>query len=500
MARVTELQGEVSRAVEEKPILFLATPAYGCMVTTQYLKCILNTQIALRNLNFGMLLDTIGNESLITRARNVLTKRFLMSQATHLLFIDADISWHPEAILRLLQKNEGVVTSCYPKKYLDWTKIQTRVKDGGDEPLDQVGLDFNLNVTQPSVQVREGFLEVLDAATGFMLVKREVLEKMYEHYKPELFAVNDLLGAKDVVKDYVAVFDCMIDPETKRPLSEDYAFSRRWQALGGEVHMDIGMPLSHTGSYAYEGDIASRLQAGTPVGTHDRNPVEDDRMQKETGKKTVLVAMLPTSDDKVSVYYVQTMTQLVSALQNAPNFSIHINLFKDKNEACDHAFKHKYDTLLMLDGMVSFHQDAAVEMLNSASPFQVGVHPECTGVQWSRLVPGSTEDIKTQGYNYHVEMVESRKDEAITAPLGFAKIDRCVLERISSRLDPHAVYCGGERRLWFHDGVMDDRRIDGDEMFCRMWGEGVTLHTRHPVTRMGNMTFSGSVLMRKKIR
>jgi hypothetical protein len=103
-----------------------------------------------------------------------------------------------------------------------------------------------------------GFAEVLDGPTGFMLIKRDVFTKMHERY-PELECVNDHQN-RDLEK-YVAVFDCMIDPESRRYLSEDYAFCRRWQQMGGKIYADVMTVLGHVGNIRFIGNLEERLKA-----------------------------------------------------------------------------------------------------------------------------------------------------------------------------------------------------------------------------------------------
>ena len=86
-------------------------------------------------------------------------------------------------------------------------------------------------------QVENGFVEVLDGPTGFMVITREAFDKMHEHYKEELDCVNDHQNRD--FDDYCAIFDCMIDPENRRYLSEDYSFCRLWQKIGGKIYADI---------------------------------------------------------------------------------------------------------------------------------------------------------------------------------------------------------------------------------------------------------------------
>lgn len=511
-ARIVELQEQTAAPKNAaKPVLFLATPCYGCMLTVQYLQCLLQTQIDLANNGIGLILQTVGNESLITRARNLLTKQFLESPGTHLLFIDADISWAPQAILRLLQKNEGVVTTSYPKKFHDWSRLERRLASDADtEPLSQAGLDYNLNVTDRVVQVVDGFAKVLDAATGFMLVKREAIERMYKFYEKELLVVNDLVGARQTIKDYVALFDCMIDPDTRRSLSEDFAFSRRWQKMGEEVYMDLAMPLGHTGSFHFEGDVRLRLMCGEgrkslqqPL-QHDK-PDEDQAPSKGDGKQLVLLALMHTADHKVSVGFTMSMTKLVGHLQADSRFNIQVKMFGDKNDACDYMYDKQFDVVVLMDGMLKFEPDIVVDMLCSHSPLEAGVHP-APDIHWDQMKTFEEEPVSCRGLRYPIQLVELEgmvgpdRAEATCADLGLAKIERCVLDRVADRLDPNATFCNGRKRLWFHDGVFEDRRVQPDEMFCKLWGEGVTLNLKHPVTLLANSTFSGVVLARNQIR
>ena len=52
-----------------------------------------------------------------------------------------------------------------------------------------------------------------------------------------------------------------IDPETKRYLSEDYAFCRRWQQIGGKIYADCYTTLGHIGNLPFSGSLEERLKA-----------------------------------------------------------------------------------------------------------------------------------------------------------------------------------------------------------------------------------------------
>ena len=238
--------------------LYLATPCFGCQMAITFLASVLALQAACAMKGYEIVVDFIGNESLVERARNILVARFMQSDATHLLFIDADIGFKPETVFRLVESGKDVVTAVYPKKALDWNQVKAKLAAGEKEPVYQMGLDFNINIAHERQSVdSNGFVQVLDSATGFMLIKRAVLERMNEHYRKELYCVNDIMGQN--IKDYVAIFACMIDEQTRRFLSEDYSFCRRYQQLGGKIWADIATPLAHIGTSLFHGDIRQRL-------------------------------------------------------------------------------------------------------------------------------------------------------------------------------------------------------------------------------------------------
>jgi hypothetical protein len=91
-----------------------------------------------------------------------------------------------------------------------------------------------------------------------MAIKRGAFEKLEEKF-PELNCKNDHQNRD--FDEYCAVFDCMIDPESRRYLSEDYAFCRRWQQCGGRIFADINTTLGHVGNLPFSGCLNDRLKA-----------------------------------------------------------------------------------------------------------------------------------------------------------------------------------------------------------------------------------------------
>ena len=113
-----------------------------------------------------MRVQTLGMESLVTRARNTLVANFLDDEkATHLFFVDADIGFSIPVIKRMMDFDHEVVCAPYPMKLINWSSIPQLVKDDLDyKPL---SLPYVLNFEdKDNVEVKKGFAKVLDAATG----------------------------------------------------------------------------------------------------------------------------------------------------------------------------------------------------------------------------------------------------------------------------------------------------------------------------------------------
>ena len=74
------------------------------MLTEDYFHSILDLQNFCREEQIGLNIQTLGQESLVTRARNTLVANFLDNDSfTHLLFIDADIGFEAKSLKRFLE-------------------------------------------------------------------------------------------------------------------------------------------------------------------------------------------------------------------------------------------------------------------------------------------------------------------------------------------------------------------------------------------------------------
>jgi hypothetical protein len=248
-----------------KPLVVVGTPCFGGLVTQDYAMSLIRLTTLAPQAGFDVAVILLGNDALITRARSAIVAKFLDNPAaTHLLFIDADISFEPESVVRLLRFDRDFVAGLYPAKILDWQQA-VRNFGRGNETLQEAGLAYvGALCTDAALKQENGFATGTYAGTGFQLIKRGVFERLMKaHPEAKYRALHAFPRVTEPSENLYALFDCMIEPETGVYLSEDYAFCRRWRALGGEIWLDMTSKLVHSGSYSFRGNAAVRF-AGNP--------------------------------------------------------------------------------------------------------------------------------------------------------------------------------------------------------------------------------------------
>lgn len=209
-------------------------PMYGGQCNEATFISMIKFAIMAQKIGLNYSIDTMVNESLIPRGRNNLTAKMLFNQdATHLFFIDVDLRFDPEAILKLICHNADVVGGVYPMKRLP--------------------VKYVINTVPNPIHIPERKLvEVSTLGTGFICVKRGVLDKMIEAHPELKYNDNVGIGAQYEPLMY-GLWDTMID-EHKNYLSEDWTFCYLWRKMGGRVFADYSIRLDHTGYHTYEGN------------------------------------------------------------------------------------------------------------------------------------------------------------------------------------------------------------------------------------------------------
>lgn len=196
-------------------------------------------------------------ESLIQRARNACVAMFLSdTEFTHLLFVDGDIEFDAQDLMRLILANQPVVGAAYPQKWLSNELYSSAVALNIPNPL-EVSTKMSVHLKR---QPLAPLLEADYVTTGFLCIQRMVFEKMIQAY-PHRKYTNDIDGYSSCNPDaFYDFFPVEIHPNTRRFESEDYGFSRLWTSLGGKIHVLADVSLKHHGWFGYPGNLWRQLQ------------------------------------------------------------------------------------------------------------------------------------------------------------------------------------------------------------------------------------------------
>jgi len=240
------------------PYLFVATPMYGGMCHGTFATSLLmTTPIFLEN-KMGFSFAHMMNESLITRARDSLAHDFLESDCTHLMFIDSDIGFNPHDIIEMVKADKDIICGLYPKKEINWNQVSEAAHKGvPPQALGEYTGVFVMNAVDGADKVEVVLgqpVEIANGGTGFMLIKREVFEKLKDvvpTYNNDMYNIVDNVRKPKVIHQF---FDTSIDTtDNNRLLSEDYHFCKLARDNGFKVWAAPWAQLSHTGSYTFSG-------------------------------------------------------------------------------------------------------------------------------------------------------------------------------------------------------------------------------------------------------
>jgi uncharacterized protein (DUF983 family) len=215
----------------------ICMPCYGGQLSEQTFMSFIKWANTCRQLGIDWTVETMTNESLISRARNTLTAKFLATpQSTHLMFIDADIGWEPWQLLVMLNRQVDVIGGLYPMKSLP--------------------VKWCVNGIPGQPEGEDGLVEVTKTGTGFLLIKREVFEKLNQH--PAVRPFNNDIGLDPSLDTHMKTyFDTAV--RENRYYSEDWTFCENWRDLGGHIYIDKRVLLRHVGTYVFDGNNQKKL-------------------------------------------------------------------------------------------------------------------------------------------------------------------------------------------------------------------------------------------------
>ena len=262
---------------KNRPCVYILTPCFGSVCYVNYVHCLMSTVELFRKYGIELIVEFCRNDSLVSRARNNLVARAMANpKMTHIMFIDNDITWDPQDILKLVISDKNLVGGIYPLKNYNWSdlivdkknpnnvspnvvqqwikrKNESQFKDiVSDESIVQFNMvRYNVNYLDNTLNIEKNLAKVKHIATGFMMIKRSVIEKMSKAF-PSTKYVDDVNFLKADENEFAyALFDCGV--EEGHYFSEDWLFCHRWTKMGGSIWMDVSIALTHTGIEDYKG-------------------------------------------------------------------------------------------------------------------------------------------------------------------------------------------------------------------------------------------------------
>lgn len=306
-----EIKVPIEKLRERK--LFVAAPMYGGQCQGMFARSIADLSALCTHYGIQVRFYFLFNESLITRARNYCADEFIRSGDTHLMFIDSDIGFNANDVIALMalqsenpdEDQYDILAGPYPKKCISWEKIKTAVDKGfaDEDPnkLEKYVGDYVFNPAGGSGEIPLGEpVEVLEAGTGFMMIRRNTFEKFAQAYPQQMYKPDHVRTEHfDGSREIMAFFDTPIDhkrthlneelklfldknPEatgqeilefvkdpnsgskefSKRYLSEDYMFCQWVRNAGMKVWLCPWMQLQHVGMYVFGGSLVDLAQIG----------------------------------------------------------------------------------------------------------------------------------------------------------------------------------------------------------------------------------------------
>lgn len=228
----------------------ISIPAFGAMVSAHTMRSVMNLTHAFVERGIDWALDFIVHESLIPRARNLLVMDLLEDPAaTHNMWIDADIKFRAEDVLAMLDADRELVVGAYPAKSFDLEELAFAAKNDHPDPL-RYATRMVVNTMPGDYTVDGGCVPITEGATGFMLCKRAVYEKIIDKYPNDYYLSDD---PKTRGRKIWEIFAC---PNVgHRLLSEDYFLCRRAARCGIQTWLYLPAQLGHVGQHIYTGDV-----------------------------------------------------------------------------------------------------------------------------------------------------------------------------------------------------------------------------------------------------
>lgn len=218
--------------------VIFGTPCYDHRVCYEFLRSSLETEWALNARGWARGYIGRGGDQFIAKARNKIVSEFLQNypMATHLFFLDDDISWPAKKAIEFLERDLDIIAGVYPKK-----------QEQRDFPV-----ELEADKTTGALVEVNGLVKARAVPTGFMCIKRRVLEALAE--QSGIFRETEADG---IQKEFYNIFRTGVMNEEFN--GEDYLFCMNAQALGFDIWVDPDIEFTHRGNKKWSDTLALHL-------------------------------------------------------------------------------------------------------------------------------------------------------------------------------------------------------------------------------------------------
>ena len=243
--------------------LCICTPFYSEDVKVQYMTSLVQTHAEFQRAGIPIMNIYLYNTSLITKARNTLVSKFMQeTDFEYMIFIDSDIEWKPKDLIKLMNYDKQIIGATYPKKILDWQEIQKAIiRNKVDNPMDLIEKTSHYTIWDKKKNVlSNGLMEIERLGTGFMMIKRSLLEKMEKQY-PNLMYEMEEKGKNEKRKKGYGFFDSRLI--NKEHISEDYSFCEYVKDTKTKIYIHPKIHLNHCGgNITFSGNYSKHIAYG----------------------------------------------------------------------------------------------------------------------------------------------------------------------------------------------------------------------------------------------
>lgn len=247
----------------------IATPAFGEVFYTPYVQSLFRLMRAFQRRKWDSTFASIAYADIAESRNFLLTRWFDKTDATHLLFIDADMGFPAELVLDMVDFGRPVVGVVYPKRQIDLERV-AELAAAGEPAKRAIARAHNFIVRKKRglsiASSHSGFMQVDGCGAGVLLIARTAVETMLKKM-PDLSdataRTNSPLAAN--LDRLIRAFEPLRVNDAL--LSEDFSFCHRWNACGGEVWVNTAHEIEHIGLHRFKGrysDLGAQLSLGKP--------------------------------------------------------------------------------------------------------------------------------------------------------------------------------------------------------------------------------------------